>query len=561
MQKIWQYKEPDVSAAREIANRFSLSEITAAILLNRDITDHEDIEAFLDPSLKRLHSPFLLKDIDKAVDRINRAFKCKEKVLIYSDYDVDGVTSCALFKKVLSALGLDVHTYIPHRLSDGYGIKKDAIDKASSNGIKLIISADCGITAIDEAAYAESIGIDVIITDHHKPKEILPNACAVINPHRADCLYPYKDLAGVGVAYKLLKALCFERDYDVDEHLDLVSLGTIADVVPLTGENRILVKEGLPRIENSKNPGIRALIDVAGISGKAITPQSVSFILGPRINVSGRLDSADIALRLLTSDDEDEVREISLTLDRSNKERQKIEGSTLKEAMAKVDKSVNFAEHNVIVLDNDNWHSGVIGIVASRLAERFYRPTVLISTDEDMGKGSARSIESFHLYDAISQCDELIEEFGGHKYAAGINIKRQNIDMFRDKINAIAREALSPDDLMPKLRIDLDISLKDLSMGVLEELDLLEPFGMGNPRPVFSSANVWVKTNPKRVGKNTLVIWVTDGDVTCEAVGYRMADEFSDDVLSRPFSIAYAPGLKHRHGRTTIQLELKDIRL
>jgi single-stranded-DNA-specific exonuclease len=408
---------------------------------------------------------------------------------------------------------------------------------------------------------ANSFGIDIIITDHHQTKKDgMPEAFCIINPHQKACAYPFKYLAGIGLAYKLSQALMKKRYYSLEKHLDLVALGTVADVAPQKSENRIFTKHGVLRLNDTQNLGLKSLITVSGLGKKDISSSHIGYILGPRINAMGRIGSADIALKLLLTDNKVEADRLAGILNKENRNRQKIEAKILDEAISKVEMEVNFKEHRVIVLAKDGWHPGVIGIVASRIQERYYRPTILIALKEDAGKGSGRSIDKFHLFDALTNVKNHLLNFGGHNAACGLSIHKRNIDKFRDEINIYAKKNISDADLFPELDIDIDIPLADLNMNLINELDMLKPYGPENPRPVFSSSRVMLKGEPRYIGRNGFKMWVTSGGITCEAVSFRRG---SIDIprSGQIVDIVYSPGINSWGGIDSIQLDLRDIRI
>lgn len=562
MQKAWEIDSPDEKAVAGLLKAPGISPVLARLLIKRNVRDPEEARKFLSCDLSSLHDPFLFRDMDKAVGRIRSAIANKERILIYGDYDVDGLTATALLYTALKRSGAHVHNYIPDRVKEGYGLNAEALEKAQKDGSRLVIAVDCGVTAVEEVDSLKKHHIDCIIVDHHQPiKDRLPDAFAILDPLVPGCRYPYKYLASVGLVYKLTQAL----GCNIEEDLDLVALGTISDVAPLTGENRILVKHGLKYLARTQRAGLRALMEVAGIGKKKeFYTETVGFILGPRLNASGRMNSSMHSLKLLLTDDKEEAKKLAEELDKSNRERQAMEQVILKDALSKVEREVNFKEHRVIVIHGDKWHPGVIGIVASRLVDKFYRPTILVAFDEKglgHGKGSGRSIKNFHLFDALSKCKEHLIEFGGHEHAAGITISKENIDAFRERLNAIAHEVLQPLDLVPRLEIDAWISLKDLTKEFLKELALLEPFGVGNRKPVFAVKGLSLKAKPKILNYNTLKIWVTDGELTYEAVGFKKALDYKLDSASSIFDLAFTPSINAWQGQESIQLQLKDLKL
>ncbi len=560
MRKTWRIKEENPAAQETFSSKLKISKVTAQLLSNRGIHNLKEAGEFMSCSLSSCHDPFLLKDMDKAVMRIKKAITGNEKILVYGDYDVDGITAVTLLYSALQKLGAIVESYIPNRLEEGYGLNAGAIKKAHKDGVSLIVTVDCGISSFKEIEYAKAFKIDVIITDHHEIVErSLPPAYAIINPLQEGCVYPFKHLAGVGLAYKLAKALYEGTPLFAEDFLDLVSLGTIADIVPLKGENRILAKHGLNEINKRNRIGLEALTEVSGLSGKDVSSGHIGFILGPRINAMGRVGSPLKALELLLTDDKKEALKLAKMLDTENRNRQKIEARILEEALSKVEREVNFKHHKVIVLGGENWHPGVIGIVASRIADRFYRPTILVSLDGKLGKGSGRSIEKFNLFDAILKCKNLLIGFGGHESACGITIEKDSLDEFRDKINSEAGRVLDEELFSPQLDIDMDIPLNMITGGMISEIESLAPFGEENPRPIFSSRNLIIKDRPRQIGRNGFKMWVTDNTVTCEAVSFGRANLEAPKTGSG-VDLAYVPSINDWQGLQSIQLELKDIK-
>jgi len=557
MYKIWQVANIDLDKQLILSKELGISKIFASILINRGLANASQAFKFLNPDLSDLIDPFKLKDMHKVVTRIKKACQNKEHIAIIADYDVDGLTSCAILKSILEKLKLEVSCYIPNRILEGYGLSIAALNHCLAKGAKLVFAVDCGITNHKEIDFLKSHNIDTIIIDHHQPKDNnLPAAFAIIDPKRSDCAYPYKELATVGLVHKLFEALSQEREI----YLDLVSLGTVADVVPLDGENRIFVKEGLKHISFPKRTGLKALLEASGLAGKTISTEYINFILGPRINAAGRVRTAHDSLQLLLTDSEEEANILAEKLNSDNRNRQAIEERILKEALAKIDKEINFKDHYVIVLSATGWHQGVLGIVAAKLVDRFYRPAIIISLEKDMGRGSARSIHSFHMFDALTQCSRYLEGFGGHKFAAGITINKNNIEQFKSQINAIAKNLLKPEDLMPVIEIDAEIQLSDLNQDLVAELEALSPFGKGNPEPIFCAKNLRLKGKPIIVGRNSLKFWVTDGRNFFQAIGFGMVNCMDLVSDAQSLDLCFTPRLDSWQGEESIVLELEDIR-
>ena len=559
MRKKWNIRQQDLLVQRLLTEELSISPVMAQIFINRSIRTPQEADFFLNPSLLNLHDPMLMKGMKDAVSRIKQAIQKKEKILVYGDYDVDGISAAALLTLTLKRLRADVASHIPNRLDDGYGLNEKAVSLIHKKGIELLITVDCGITAIPEIKSLRELGIDTIITDHHTPDEKLPDADMILNPLQKGCPYPDKNLAGVGIAFKLAAGLLGKDDDWLYQQLDLVCLGTIADVVPLIGENRILVKNGLNELTHTKKQGLKALIEQASLKDKNITSYYVGYILGPRINATGRLGSPQTSLDLLLTDDKNKAEELAKKLCAENKNRQKMEELVLKQAMAKVERDIDFKHHRVIVLEDESWHKGVIGIVASRLVDRFYRPTVIISIDGNEGRGSCRSIRNFNLFDALSGCSQHLKNYGGHSYAAGLTIEKSRLDDFRQTINDIANKRILPQDLIPCVNIDAEIPISALSHKLLKELEGLSPFGIGNPRPVFVSRNLKIRNIPQVLRRSTVKMWVTDGKVTAEAIGFNMADLMPSDPLNQKIDIAYSCELDTYKGISSIKLQLKDL--
>ena len=555
--KILRITPPEPLLQNKFSKELKVSKIVAQLLANRGVRDVDDAAKFLKVSPRHMLDPFSFADMPLAVERIKRAASLKEKVMIFGDYDVDGITSVALLKEALERLGIDALTYLPHRIKEGYGLNKNIAHIAKEKGVNLLITVDCGTSSHTELEDLKRNNIDTIITDHHEPATTdIPPAIAVINPKLGGSYYPFRELAGVGVAFKLCQALF--RDLLVED-LDLVSLGTIADSVPLTGENRVIAKEGLALIPKTKRMGLRKLIESAGIKAEKFSAMHVGFMLGPRLNASGRMDTADTSLDLLLSKDSAEAEGLAKSLELHNRQRQKIEAKIMDEAQGLIDRDINFKEHKVIVIGKEDWHQGVLGIVASKLADKFYRPAIVISLTDDMCKGSARSIKSFHIFDALLGCKDLLHNFGGHAHAAGLSIARGNINDFRESINRLAHEKLSIEDLLPGVDIDMELSFADLNEDMIGELELLEPFGAGNPEPLFFTRSLMLKGQPQTMGRETMKFWATDGQTTIQAIGFGMSPLKESLLSAGSFDLIYTPRLDNWQGASGIILEIKDI--
>jgi len=559
MKKTWKFKEPQIELKDMLSKKLGLSSLFVQLLISRGIADVGSAKSFLKNRLEDLHDPFLMADMDIVVRRLSEALKKKEPIFISTDFDVDGVTSCAILETELKRLGGIVEHYMPHRVRDGYGLNAEAVVLAKKAGAKVFVSLDCGITAFAEMRAIKEAGMDGIIIDHHMPSETdRPEALAILNPKQKHCPYPFKELASVGLAYKVVSALAPDG---AREYLDLVALGTVADVVPLRGENRIFVTHGLDALNKTKRQGILSLISAAGIGEKKISTHSISFMLAPRLNASGRIDSAHTSLDLLMATNVEEADTLAENLNTNNRQRQKIEEQVVREAMDLIEKEVNFKEDFIIVLSKEDWHPGVLGIVASKIVDRFYRPAVIISLQDGLGRGSARSIHNFHIYEALGKCECFLKEFGGHKYAAGITIDGKNIKAFKDLLNKVAREAFKTDVLAPVLEIDAQIPLSLITEELLTSIDSLSPFGEGNPRPVFVSRGLLVKSKPAVVGKNSLKFWVSDGERTYEAIGFGLADFLELVQEAKRIDMAYCLGWDTWNVHNTVQIEIKDIKV
>lgn len=504
----WNISRTDHGQAEEFADELQVSKLVARLLISRGMTDKEHAAAFLHGGTDQVHDPFLLDGMERAVERIRRALERGEKIRVYGDYDADGVSSTTLMVHLLRQLNASFDYYIPHRVNEGYGLNKPALEAARNQGVQLIITVDTGISAVEEIAYANELGMDVIVTDHHEPPELLPDAYSVINPKKPGCPYPFKSLAGVGVALKLAQALLGRWP---EELLEFAAIGTVADLMPLLGENRIIVKQGIQRMQNSSNWGIRALLDVAGIKMRDANETHIGFSLAPRINASGRLHNADEAVRLLITDSEQEAEHLAYDLDSLNKERQRIVDEMTKQAMAMIEERKDSGGlSKVIVLAHEDWNVGVIGIVASRLLDKFYRPTLILGIDKETGmaKGSARSIAGFDLYQALTHCHDLLDHFGGHQAAAGMTLPGERLPELERRLNALADELLSPDDFVPLLQADLECSMEEVGIDTIRELEQLGPFGMGNPVPRFVFSDVRCK-ELRTIGKEQQHIKMT----------------------------------------------------
>ena len=543
-----------------------ISPLTAQVLFNRGISTADQARRFLSPALSDLPNPLAMKDMEKAVGRISAAIRDREKITIFGDYDVDGSTATALLLLFLQGAGARVDFYLPQRLKEGYGLNIDAVKKIQAQGTKLIITTDCGISNNEEIRWAMENGLDVVVTDHHEVPEVLPAALAILNPKQKDCPYPFKGLAGVGVAFNLLIALRSAlrqegffppgQEPNLKEYLDLVALGTVSDVVPLMGINRVLTKFGLIQLSHSTRPGILALKDVSGVGGMAVETPGINFRLAPRLNAAGRLGDAQEAVRLLICRDEEEARKIAAHLNDLNSLRQRTEEKILAEAKRMIESPEGKPSKKSLVLASLDWHPGVIGIVASRLTEEYRRPTILIALKENFGKGSGRSIDPFPLYQGLKACQPWLEKFGGHEQAAGLVIRQERIPGFCQAFEEVVSRKLREEDFIPRLSLDALARLDQLDDSFLSELEFLAPFGTGNPEPVLGLEDLTV-LGSKLVGKGHLRLRIKEGRLIREAIGFEMASWHP--LSHRRMKMAFSPQISTFQGRRTLQLKIVDL--
>ncbi|MCB0751356.1 MAG: single-stranded-DNA-specific exonuclease RecJ, partial [Ignavibacteriae bacterium] len=527
IKKKWTLKDPpDKNSVLALADSLNISTILAELLIQRGVTNFFEAKKYFRPSLDSIHDPYLMSDMEKAATRVIDAITNNEKICVYGDYDVDGTCSASLMYLFLKELGANAYVYIPNRLTEGYGLSLSGIDHVKNDNVDLIISVDCGITAVDEIDYANTFGIDTIICDHHQPKEQLPNAYAILDPLKPGCEYPFKYLSGAGVAFKLARAIAdrFGNKEMVFKYLDLVALAGAADIVPLTDENRILVRAGIDQINTNPRPGIKALIKIARMEPGNLSAGQIVFTIAPRINAVGRLGDANRAVELFNTNSYDEAERLARVLESENLERRKIDEVTFSHALEMVKNNGNFDNELGIVLHHESWHPGVVGIVASRLVEKFYRPSIMLTTIDGVAKGSARSIPGFNIYEAIEECKDLIVQFGGHKAAAGLEIEVKNIEEFRIRFNEILKKNLKEDEILPEVKIDAKISLCEITPKFIRVLEQFAPFGPGNMRPIFLAENVKVIAPPRIVGTNHFVTTFCQngGDKVYDAIGFNL---------------------------------------
>lgn len=562
----WIFRKPaDPAKTTTLQKDNNIDPLLAQLLLERNLTEKDQIERFLNPDLSQLHDPYIMCDMNKAVKRMVTALRDGENILIYGDYDVDGITGVSLLYDGLFKLGGKISFYIPNRITDGYGVSPHGIKTAAERGVSLILTVDCGITAVEEVQIARDMGIDVIICDHHEPSDKVPDAVAILNPKQKNCPYPYKELAGVGVAFKFLQALYDHLGYGVSElesFLDLVAIGTAADIVPLLDENRVFVRLGLERINNNPRQGIFALLESASILGRELDVSLIVFVLAPRINAVGRISNAKKAVHLLTSTSLQQSRNIARILESENKIRRDIDESTCNQAIELISRSVDLEKSKVLILAQKDWHPGVIGIVASRIMEKFNRPTILISLNDGIGKGSARSTLNFDIYSALNKVNYLLENFGGHKYAAGLTIKAENIEPLRQAIHQISEEMIDSEDLAPTLDITAEISLRQLDARFLKWLKMFAPYGPQNMRPVFVTRKMEIAGDVNVVGNNHLKLKVRNDGIVIDAIAYNLGDvSMQVNPAGQKLDAAYVIEENTWNGQTTIQMRIKDLDL
>jgi len=566
--KKWVLRPVDSAVARQLASALNVSPIVAGLLVSRGYADRAAAESFLKPPLEHLHDPFLMKGMPEGVKRLLHAIEHQEPVLIYGDYDVDGTTGTAVLLRALRMLGATAGYHVPHRFTEGYGIQQAALEKAASAGYKLVVSVDCGIRAHEPLVWARKNGLDVIITDHHLPDEDegAPPAFTVLNPNQDGCTYPDKNLAGVGVAFKLVHALFRERGREsvVPGFLKMVAIGTVADVAKLVGENRAIVALGLSDLPKAVNYGLRALIDIAGCGdGAEVNAYDLGFRIGPRINAAGRMDAASAVVDLFNAKDREEARRLAEHLDTRNRERMEMQREIFNRAIEEFESGPD-QDHqtHAAVIAGDDWHRGVIGLAASKIAERLNRPCVVISFEGDIGHGSARSIEAYHLFNGLTACRDLLDKFGGHSHAAGLAIRRECLPEFRRRLNEHAASCLTEDDLTPAIAIDAEVAATDLGFELSKELRMLEPFGAGNPRPVLATRGLRVMGEPQIIKDQHLKFRVAgDNNRPFEAIWWRGAEEA--DVKPQPdqrIDLAYEFEAQAWMGDVRLQLSVRDLK-
>jgi single-stranded-DNA-specific exonuclease len=549
----------DPALGRDVARGLSAPEAIGNVLVHRGLRDLASARSFLEPTLADLHDPRSMRDLDRAATRLRAAGANGERVLVQGDYDVDGVTSAYLMASVLARLGARVHVRIPHRTRDGYGLTDAAVDEARRRACTLIVTVDCGVTAVGPIAKATALGIDAVVTDHHALGASLPDAAAVVNPHRTDCGYPFKSLAGVGVAFKLAQVLLDEGD-DPFDFLDVVALGTIADVVPLVGENRVLARFGLERLSRTRRPGLRALMEATGLWGRPVTGGQVAFVLAPRLNAAGRMSSGEQALRLLMAREPDEARAVAESLEDDNDRRREHDERAALDAVARAERELRWPDCASIVLWSEEWHPGVLGIVAARMVERYHRPAVLIALDGDRGRGSGRSVAGVDLRALLEDCGDLLDTFGGHAFAAGLTVSRTRLPELRERFERLVAERVSPESRLPALTHDGTLALAACDLALCDWLERLAPHGLGNPEPVFVTSQARVDgTTVVGDGKHVR-LRVSDSGGSAEAIGFGMGGEAATLPAGSPVQLAFHPMRHTWRDETRVQLRLRGIR-
>lgn len=558
MKKKWQYYEQDKEIVNKIAEEHGISTLLAKILVNRGIIDSKQIKVFLEPQRHDFHNPFDMLDMGMAVNRIIEAINNKEKTIIYGDYDVDGITSITVLKKFLNERGLDVDYYIPNRLEEGYGLNKEAIEEIAKKGYKLMITVDCGISGVEEVELANSLGIETIITDHHEQLDVLPNAYAIINPKRRDNTYPFRGLAGVGVVFKVIQAISMKLNLDEKEYLkylDIVCIGTISDIVPLVDENRVIAKLGLMLVKCTKNVGLKELIQESGY--KTIDSGMVSFGIAPRINACGRMGKQEEALELFLTDNPEKAKTITKRLNEYNIQRQETEKQIFEQAISELEKE-NLEEKSSIVLAGENWHHGVIGIVASRITEKFFKPTILICIEDDIGKGSGRSVPGFDLHEALAQSSKYLEKYGGHEMAVGLSLKKENIQEFKNHFEEYAKSK-GVKDIVPIINVDSEITKKDINKATVEQIKLLEPFGEQNKQPLLIYKNLKIASIRALSEGKHLKLMLKDENEIINAIGFNLGELSEEYLIGDKVDVVGTLEINAYNGQEQIQINLKDI--
>ncbi len=562
MEKRWKILSADQAAVNALQRSLRINPTICKILVQRGISSFESAKHFFRPELSDLHDPWLMKDMQKAVDRILHAISNGEKILVFGDYDVDGTTAVSCMYQFLKNLHHEVEFYIPHRYKEGYGISKLGIDFAKENGYTLIVSLDCGIKSVELIAYAKTLGIDFVVCDHHLPDEELPAAVAILNPKQKDCNYPYKELCGCAVGFKLMTALAESFDIpkeEVYQYLDLVATAIAADIVPMTGENRVMAYYGLKKVNENPSNGIKALIKLGGIQ-KEMTISNLVFVIAPRVNAAGRMDDAKKAVQMFIEKDYNKAFEYAEMLHSDNTDRKEVDSSITEEALALIEADENLRHRKSTVLFQPHWHKGVVGIVASRLIEQHYRPTIVLTKSGDVIAGSARSVAGFNLYEAIHQCREYLLGYGGHFYAAGLTLQPENFESFSQKFEAVVSSTIAPELLIPEIVIDAEINFSEINPGFYSILQQMEPYGPENLRPVFVTRNVMDTGYSKIVKEDHLKFSLRQNDSVMSGIGFNLAHKFSLLQMKKPVDIVFTIDENEWNGNTTLQLKVIDVK-
>ena len=558
MTKKWQIYQVEEEKIEEFQKKYNLNKLLATILVNRGITEEKQIFKFLNPKRNDFYNPYEMPDMDIAVKRIVKAIKNQEKTIIYGDYDVDGITSVTVLKSFLVERGLDIAEYIPNRLEEGYGLNENAVKEIANQGYTLMITVDCGISAIEEVEYANKLGIETIITDHHEPGNELPKALAIVDAKRKDNKYPFRNLAGVGVVFKLIQAIGTELNLDEKEYLkylDIVCIGTISDIVPLVDENRVIVKLGLKLVEQTRNLGLKAILQASGYS--KIDSSTISFGVAPRINACGRMGHQEEALKLFLSKDMNEVNELTQKLNEYNRLRQETEKNIYTDAIMQIERD-GLANKNTIVVMGKNWHHGVIGIVSSKITELYFKPSILLCEEDDIGKGSGRSIPGFDLYEALTQCKNAIEKFGGHSMAVGISVKKENLEMFKKELEQISKER-NIEEIVPILKIDAQIDLEEINKEMVESLKELEPFGEENKTPLFMIRNLKIDSIRALSEGKHLKLTLKGNKNIVNAIGFNLGELSNDYKIGDKIDVVGNLEINSFNGVDNIQINIKDL--
>ena len=557
MNKKWQYNDNDIERANKIAEKFNLKKVVAQIIANKKLND-EQIKVFLEPTRNNFYDPFLLPDMEKAVQRILKAIENKEKVVIFGDYDVDGITSTTVLKKFLEERGLEVGYHIPNRLKEGYGLNKEAIKQIVEEKWTLMITVDCGISGVEDVDYANELGIDTIVTDHHEPSEKLPNAIAVIDPKITTNKYPFNQLAGVGVVFKLIQALSIKLELDEKEYLkylDLVCLGTISDIVPLVDENRVIAKLGLKLIETQRNPGLKSLITSSGY--KTVNSGTISFGIAPRVNACGRMGFAEDALKLFLTNNLFEIQELTKKLNEYNRERQETEKTIFEEAFKEIEEN-NELDNEIIILSKENWHHGVIGIVSSKITENYLKPSILLCEEDGICKGSGRSVPGLDLHEALCKTSKDLEKYGGHAMAVGISLKKENLEKFKKDINEYIR-SLNLGEIQPVIDIDMLVTLRDLDIETVKQLKKLEPFGEANRMPIFAIKNLKIDSIRSLSEGKHLKLRLKEDNLSIDAIGFNLGELTDLYKIGDKVDIVGNLEINSYNGIDSVQMNIKDI--